>query len=78
MDSHAYFIKIPFEIGDLIKAEGYENRFIIEDIIHTYSCKERCVNNVYFKLRDIDLNTIFTKPYKDHTWQMIKTNKEMD
>lgn len=78
MDTHAYYIRIPFEIGDLIKAKSFENKFIIEDIIHTYSCKERCINNVYFQLRDIDLNTISTMPYKDYEWQMIKMNKEMN
>lgn len=78
MDTHAYFIRIPFEIGDLIKAKGYENKFIVEDIIHCYSCKERCVNNIYFKLKDIDNDGIYTKRYKDYEWQMIKMNKEMN
>lgn len=78
MDTHAYYIRIPFEIGDLIKAKGYENKFIIEDIIHCYSCKERYINNIYFKLKDIDNNSIYTKRYKDYEWQMIKMNKEMN
>lgn len=77
MDTHAYYIKIPFEIGDLIKADKFKNEYIILDIIQTYSCKERSINNVYFKLKDTLSGVELMIPYNDYKWEMIKTNKEL-
>ena len=39
MEMHKYNTFIPFEIGDIIKAEGYINEYEILDIWTIYSAK---------------------------------------
>lgn len=73
MQVHKYNTIIPLEIGDIIEAKGYINRYEIIDILTIYSAKNKQVDTI-LKLKDIDIDNTSMWNYSDYQWQIIITN----
>lgn len=73
MDLRGFNVTIPVEVGDIIKADGYINRYEILDIIIVYSTVKREVK-VYLSLKDIDHNYNLKFEYSDYKWEIITEN----
>ena len=75
MQKHQYNAFIPFEIGDIIKAEGYENKYEIIDILTIYSAKNKNIE-IILKLKDMFSNTENLYKFNDYKWQMVIVNSD--
>ena len=76
MELHGFNAIIPLEIGDIIQAKGYANKYKIIDIIFIYSTKDKQVN-IYLELIDLDINCKIKLPYKDYEWSIETFNKKV-
>lgn len=75
MQMHQYNTYIPFEIGDIIKAEGYENKYEIIDILTIYSAKNKTIETI-LKLKDMFSNFENLYKFNDYKWKMIIVNSD--
>lgn len=75
MQMHQYNTYIPFEIGDIIKAEGYANEYEIIDILTIYSAKNKTIETI-LKLKDMfsDLENLYK--FNDYKWKMVIVNSD--
>lgn len=75
VDTDIYNIFIPYRIGDIISPEGFDNQFIIEDIIVVRYTRNKDIK-IILNLKDIDFkyNSLFN--YNDYKWKMIKSNEK--
>jgi len=75
MEMHQLRYSIPFEIGDIIKAEGYINEYEVIDILTIYSAKTKKVE-VIFKLKDLSFNLEAMWRYEDYKWLLVTLNSD--
>ena len=75
MEMHQFNHSIPFEIGDIIKAEGYINEYEVIDILTIYSAKTKKVE-VIFKLKDLSFNLEAMWKYEDYKWLLVTLNSD--
>lgn len=75
MQMHQYNTYIPFEIGDIIKAEEYANEYEIIDILTIYSAKNKTIETI-LKLKDMfsDLENLYK--FNDYKWKMVIVNSD--
>ena len=72
MQQAFYKVWIPFEIGDIIVGEKSDTRYIILDILHTYSMMEKNVVDVAFKVRNLVTDKEEVIEYDFDDWKLIK------
>lgn len=75
MQMHQYNTYIPFEIGDIIKAEGYINEYEVIDILTIYSAKTKKVE-IILKLKDLSFNLEAMWKYEDYKWLLVTLNSD--
>jgi len=72
MQQAFYQVWIPFEVGDIIIGEKSTTKYVILDILHTYSMIEKTVINVSFKVRNLTTKEDEIIDYDYDIWKIIK------
>ena len=72
MQQAFYMVRIPFEVGDIIIGDKSETRYMILDILHTYSMMEKTVVDVSFKVRNLVTDKEEVIKYDSDEWKLIK------
>lgn len=67
---------IPLEIGDIIQADGYINKFKLTDIIHVHSIKNEKVD-IILEVVDLDFNIELKFNYTDFKWNILNNVQEV-
>ena len=70
MNKSQFFLKLPFEIGDIIAPEGYINKYKILDILVIHYAKTKSVE-VVLSLKDILFDTHINFRLDDFNWKLI-------
>lgn len=73
MNSDAFTIQVPFEIGDIIRPQGFINTYKILDIITIHYSKTKKVE-VILQLKDLDFNTVNYYIYPEYKWNLVVCN----
>lgn len=78
MDLQYFNIFIPYEVGDIIKADddNKPNQYEILDIQFTYSAKQRKYVKIDLILLDLTIKREVKLPYDYCIWRMVKQNNE--
>lgn len=78
MNKQFFNVFIPYEVGDIIKAddESKPNQYKIIDIQFTHSAKECKIIKVDFILYDLTIKREIRLPYNFCIWKMVKQNNE--
>ena len=71
-----YGMYVPLEMGDVIQGKKSNNKYLITDIQHTYSIKQKNVISVNLCVTDIDTKEEKIIKYDEDKWKIIKYNYE--
>lgn len=71
MDQHPFKVHIPIQVDDIIEADGFINKFKVEDIIVIHYTRNPEVK-IVLKLLDLEINDSRYYNYTDYKWKILQ------